>query len=64
MGYTQSSEIVLFYQTTAILGINNRVHEILGITIELKITSEAIDFIKQILSFLAYGGSSVVKTLN
>jgi hypothetical protein len=36
----------------------------LGITAELKITSQAADFIKQILSFSAYGGSCVVKTLN
>jgi hypothetical protein len=36
----------------------------LGITVELKITSQATNFINQILLFLAYGGSSIVKTLN
>jgi hypothetical protein len=36
----------------------------LGITAELEITSQAADFFNQILSFLAYGGRSVVKTLN
>jgi hypothetical protein len=29
----------------------------LGITVELKITSQAADLINQIFSFLAYGGS-------
>jgi hypothetical protein len=56
--------LLFFIQTTATLGINDRVNETLGITIELEITSQAADFIKQILSFLAYGGSSIVKTLN
>jgi hypothetical protein len=46
------------------LGINNRVSETLRITAELMITSQAADFFNQILSFLAYGRSSVVKTLN
>jgi hypothetical protein len=41
-----------------------RVDEALGITAELEITSQVADFFSQILSFLAYGGSSVVKTLN
>jgi hypothetical protein len=36
----------------------------LGITIELEISSQVADFINQIFSFLAYGGSSVMKTLN
>jgi hypothetical protein len=53
-----------FAQITAALGINNRVSEILEITVNLKITSEATNFIKQILLVLAYGGSSFVKTLN
>jgi hypothetical protein len=43
-------------------GINDRVSEPLGITVELKITSQVANFITQILLFLAYGGSSVVKT--
>jgi hypothetical protein len=36
----------------------------LGITIELEITSQAADLFHQILSFLAYGGNSMVKVLN
>jgi hypothetical protein len=31
-------------------------------SVELEITSQAADFFNQILSFLAYGGSSTVKT--
>jgi hypothetical protein len=42
---------------TATLGINDRVSESLGITLKLKIVSQASNFIKQILSFLAYGGT-------
>jgi hypothetical protein len=48
---------------TADLGINDRVSESLGIAIQLKIMSE-VNFLGQILSILAHGGSSVVKTLN
>jgi hypothetical protein len=40
------------------------VNETLGTTAEVKITSQATNFIKQIFSFLAYGGSCIVKTLN
>jgi hypothetical protein len=36
----------------------------LGITDELEITSQATDFFNQILSFLAHGGSSILKTLD
>jgi hypothetical protein len=36
----------------------------LGITLELKIMSQVANFINQILSLLAYGGSSIVETLN
>jgi uncharacterized membrane protein len=43
---------------TATFGINDQVNETLGITVELEISSEAVDFINQILSFLAYDGSS------
>jgi hypothetical protein len=53
---------LLFIQTTAALGINDQVDEALGI--ELEITSQVADFFSQILSFLAYGGSSIVKTLD
>jgi hypothetical protein len=49
---------------TATLGIDDRVNEALGVTIELEISSQAADFFNQILSFLAYGGSSVVKTVD
>jgi hypothetical protein len=34
------------------------------ITVELETTSQAADFFNQILSFMAYGGSCIVKTLN
>jgi hypothetical protein len=53
---------LLFIQTTAALGINDRVNETLAITVEIEITSQAVHFINQILSFLAYGGSSTVRT--
>jgi hypothetical protein len=36
----------------------------MGLTVELKITSQASNFIKQILLFLTYAGSSVLKKLN
>jgi hypothetical protein len=36
----------------------------LEVNIELEISSQAADFFNQILSFLAYVGSSVVKTLH
>jgi hypothetical protein len=49
---------------TATLGINDRVSEPLGKIVEPEITSQAADFFNQILSFLAYGGRSVVKTLD
>jgi hypothetical protein len=40
-----------------------RDNETSGIVDQLKVTSEAFDFIIEILAFLAYGGSSFVKTL-
>jgi hypothetical protein len=46
------------------VGINDRVNEAFGITVELEITSQVADFISQILLFLACGGSSIVKTLD
>jgi hypothetical protein len=55
---------LLFIQTTAALEINGRVDETMGITVELEITSQVADFFSQILSFLAYGESSIVKTLD
>jgi hypothetical protein len=60
----RAQRLFLFIQTTGTLGINGRVNETLGITSELKITSQAANFIKQILSFLIYGLSSIVRTLN
>jgi hypothetical protein len=54
----------LFLQMTATLEIINRASEALGITGDSEIMSQAPNFIKQILSFLAYGGSSIVKTMN
>jgi hypothetical protein len=63
-GTHRDQRLLLFIQTTAALGINDRVDETLRVTVELEITSQAADFFSQILSFLAYGGSSVVKTLN
>jgi hypothetical protein len=57
-------KLLLFILTTATLGINNGADETLGITAELKITSQAANFIKQILSLLAYGGRSTVNILN
>jgi hypothetical protein len=62
--YAEPIGFFLFIQTTATLGINDRVKEILGITVELKITSQAADFFIHTLYFSAYGGSSIVKTLN
>jgi hypothetical protein len=49
---------------TATFGINDRVNETLGISVELEITPQASDVIKEILSFLICGGSRIVKTLN
>jgi hypothetical protein len=63
-GIYRAQRLLLFIQTTATLGINDRVSETLGIRVELEITSQASNFIKQIFLFLAYGGSSVVNTLN
>jgi hypothetical protein len=57
-----AQRLLFFIQTTAILGINDRVIKILRITVELEITSQGADFFNEILSFLAYGGSSTVKT--
>jgi hypothetical protein len=54
----RAQSLLLFIQTTANLGINNRVNETLGIT------SQAADFFNHILYILAYGGSCIVKTLH
>jgi hypothetical protein len=62
--YARVQRLLLFIQATVTLGINDWVNETFWITIELEITSQAADFIKQVLSFLTYGGSSTVKTLN
>jgi hypothetical protein len=55
--------LFLFIWITATLEVNDRVSETLGITVELKITSQVANIIDQIL-FLACGRSSVVRTLN
>jgi hypothetical protein len=60
----RAKRLFLFIRTTATLGINNRVNETLGISIELKFTSQATNFVKEISWLMAYGRSSVVKTLN
>jgi hypothetical protein len=57
-------ERFLFILKTVTFGFNNRVNESLGIAVELLITSHVTNFIEQILSFLAYGGNSTVKTQN
>jgi hypothetical protein len=49
---------------TAVLEVNNRVNKTLGITVKLRITSEANSFIRQILEFLPSDGSSFVNELN
>jgi hypothetical protein len=59
----RAQKLLLFIRTTAALGNNVRVNENLRITVELEITSQAANFIKQILSLLAYAGSSIGKTL-
>jgi hypothetical protein len=56
--------LFLFIRTTATFGINSQVNKTLGKTAELKIKPQDINFIKQILSLLAYGGSSVSLILN
>jgi hypothetical protein len=61
MEHTQSPEAFPLYSDS--YPWNNQVNETLGITDELKTMSQATNFIKEILSFLAYGGSSIVKTL-
>jgi hypothetical protein len=60
----RAQRLLLFIQTNATLRINDRVDVTLGITAELEITPQVADFFNQVLSFLAYGGSSIVKTLN
>jgi hypothetical protein len=64
MGYTHSPTLLLFIQTSTTLRISDRGNETLEITVELEIISQAPDFFNQILSFLAYGGSSVMKILD
>jgi hypothetical protein len=61
---TQSPETFPLYLDDCCLGINVQVNESLGITAELKIISQFADFNNHILSFLAYGATSIAKTLN
>jgi hypothetical protein len=49
MEYAPSPEAFFFILTTASLGIYDRVNETLLITVGLKITCQADNFIKQIL---------------
>jgi hypothetical protein len=55
---------LLFIQKTDAFGINDRANETLGINVELEIPSQAADFFNEIVSFFAYGGICIVKTLN
>jgi hypothetical protein len=57
MGYTQSPEVFTVHSDNYYSENWGPSQETLGITVELDITS-------QILSFLTYGGSSTVKTVN
>jgi hypothetical protein len=63
-GYALKTDVFLFARKPAALQVNNRVNETSEITVQVKITSQATSFITQILLFLAYAGSSFVKTLN
>jgi hypothetical protein len=60
--YTQSPEASALYSVDCYPWNNDRVNETLRITVELNFTSQAANLNKQILSFLAYGRSSIVKT--
>jgi hypothetical protein len=62
--YTEPRGVSSFFLTTTALGPDNRVNKTLGITTELKITSQAVCLNQQVLSFLAYGGSSIMKAAN
>jgi hypothetical protein len=63
MGYTQPRGFSTLFGRLNTLGINDRVSETLGITVELVIMPQVTSFIKHTLSFLAHDGSSIVKTL-
>jgi hypothetical protein len=60
----QNPEAFSLIRMPATLGISNRVKESLRITVGLKIMCQDTKFIKQILCFLVYDGSCIVKTLN
>jgi hypothetical protein len=47
----RANMIFLYTWMTTTLEINNQVNETSGIIIELKVTSQAVSFIKQILGF-------------
>jgi hypothetical protein len=49
----RAQRLFFFVQMTAALGINDRVNETLGITVQLELTSQAADFFNQILLLLA-----------
>jgi hypothetical protein len=63
MGYTGSPEASALYSDDCYPWNSNRVSETLGITGEMKTMSQATNFFNQILSFLAYGASPIVATL-
>ena len=50
------------FRTTTSLGINDRVNEAFGITVQLKIVPQVVNFFEKMLSVLAYGGGSVMET--
>jgi hypothetical protein len=62
--YTEPRGFSSFFLTTTALGPDNRVNKTLGIATELKITSQVVYCNQQVSSFLAYGGSFIMKTVN
>lgn len=55
-----AKRLYLLLQMATTLGIKNRVSESLGITTELKNTSQVVSFIQQISSFLACSRNCIV----
>jgi hypothetical protein len=64
MGHTESPEASALYSDDCYPWNSNGVSETLGITSEMKTTSQATNFFNHMLSFLAYGASPIVATLN
>jgi hypothetical protein len=63
MGYTQHRGFWSLFRQLVPLELMTEAVK-LWITVELEITSQAANFFIQRLSFLAYGGGSILKTLN